>query len=129
MKNYKREADRLFSLLIRQSDADDNGLVRCCTCSKPMHWRQAHLGHFIPRQHQSTRFDRQNVGVQCVNCNTFHEGEQYKFSKYLDAKYGVGTSERIHTKAMISHHRKQGEYKFLCDEFLEELKNRNFVTR
>ena len=63
-KDYKKDADRLFSLLVRQENADDDGIVTCCTCGKRMFWRKAHCGHFIPRQAQSTRFDRENTDVQ-----------------------------------------------------------------
>jgi hypothetical protein len=43
----------------------------------------------------STRYDEQNCQVQCVGCNMFKFGEQFKFSLALDSKYGKGTAEDL----------------------------------
>ena len=40
-----------------------------------------------------------NVAVQCVGCNMFKAGEQFLFGKYLDKKYGDGTSEELYIKS------------------------------
>jgi len=46
----------------------------------------------------ATRYDERNQ-IQCVKCNMFEQGEQYKFGKELDAKYGEGTAEDLQYKA------------------------------
>ena len=127
--NYKREADRLFSLLVRQENADENGYVRCVTCGKIIRWRNSHNGHFMVRQCQATRYDRENTGVQCVKCNTFSEGRQYDFAKYLDQKYGEGTAEKMNIKSKMMCHRNVTEYKYLIEKFKEELKSKGFEIR
>ena len=127
--NYKRETDRLFSLLVRQENADENGIVRCVTCKVPKRWRSVHLGHFMVRQCQATRYDRENTGVQCVKCNTFSEGRQYDFGKYLDQKYGEGTAEKMNIKSKMFCKRGVSEYKYLIAKFKEELKSQGFEIR
>jgi hypothetical protein len=43
----------------------------------------------------ATRFDEENCQVQCIKCNMFSQGEQFKFGLNLDAKYGEGTAEEL----------------------------------
>ena len=52
-------------------------------------------GHFQSRKHLTTRWNLKNCQVQCVGCNMFKAGEQYKFSLALDSKYGEGISEEL----------------------------------
>ena len=37
--------------------------------------------------------------MQCVGCNVYRYGEQYKFSIQLDIKYGGGTAEEMLVKS------------------------------
>ena len=127
--NYKTEADRLFSLLVRQSSADENGIVTCCTCGKMHHWRKVNCGHYMVRQRQSTRFDRKNTDIQCINCNFFNQGEQVKFGEFLDAKYGKGTAEQMQIKSQMTQHRGAAEYKYLIEQFKTELKQKGYLLR
>ena len=52
-------------------------------------------GHFQSRSFLATRFDEENCQPQCVGCNMFKQGEQYKFAINLDAKYGEGKAEEL----------------------------------
>ena len=56
-------------------------------------------GHFQSRKHLATRWDEENCQVQCVACNMFRGGEQYKFAMNLDAKYSEGKAEELEIKA------------------------------
>ena len=49
----------------------------------------------MSRKHYSTRWDEDNVQVQCASCNVFRYGEQYKFSKYL----GQEKAEELYQKS------------------------------
>ena len=97
ISKLKKELDKWFSLYIRLRDATDEGLAQCFTCGKVAHYKSGGMqnGHFQSRSFLSTRFDEENCQPQCVACNVFKYGEQYKFSLNLDAKYGEGTAESL----------------------------------
>jgi hypothetical protein len=87
--------DAVFSEYIRRRYADHGGFVRCYTCGAEKHWKQMHAGHFQSRSKYATRWNETNVQVQCVSCNIFKAGEQYKFGLRLDAELGEGTAEEM----------------------------------
>lgn len=82
-----KKLDVVFSQYIRLSNSKD-GNCTCVTCGKEGHWKSGGIqaGHFMSRKHYSTRWDVRNVKPQCVGCNMFKAGEQYKFSLYLGGK-------------------------------------------
>ena len=83
-----KKLDIVFSQYVRLSNADDRGYCTCITCGKKGHWKTGGIqaGHFISRKHYSTRWDERNVKPQCVACNVYRAGEQYKYSLYLGEK-------------------------------------------
>tara|TARA_R110000850_G_scaffold259669_1_gene386828 strand:- start:74 stop:481 length:408 start_codon:yes stop_codon:yes gene_type:complete len=95
ISKLKKELDKYFSLYIRLRNSH-NGLVQCftCGCVKPYN-KGIQNGHFQSRRFLSTRFNEENCAPQCVACNMFRAGEQYKFSLNLDAKYGEGKAEEL----------------------------------
>ena len=96
ISKLKKELDAIFSLYIRLRDATPEGLVQCFTCGKVSHYKSGmQNGHFQSRKHLATRWDEENCQVQCVGCNMFKAGEQYKFSIALDGKYGEGKAEEL----------------------------------
>lgn len=78
-----KKLDTVFSQYIRLSNADNNGYCTCVTCNKTFHWKKIQAGHFMSRKHYSIRWDERNVKPQCVACNVYRAGEQYKYSIYL----------------------------------------------
>ena len=95
ISKLKKELDKWFSLFIRLRNATEYGLTQCFTCGKVDHYKKLQCGHFQSRKHISTRFDEKNCQVQCVACNMFRFGEQYRFGLNLDSKYGEGTAEEL----------------------------------
>ena len=85
---WKHAADKTFSLYIRRRESDRNGNVVCVTCDKIDHWKRMHCGHYIPRNHLSTRFDERNVACQCPGCNLFGAGKHDVYAIKLISKYG-----------------------------------------
>ena len=81
-KTLVNKLDKIFSEYIRRRKAK-NEIAECVTCNKKDHWKNLQAGHFMSRKHYSTRWDERNVEVQCIACNVYRYGEQYKFSKYL----------------------------------------------
>lgn len=81
-KTLVKKLDTIFSIYIRRRYAK-NDISECVTCGKRDHWKNLQAGHFMSRKHYATRWDEENVQVQCSSCNVFRYGEQYLFSKYL----------------------------------------------
>lgn len=84
-----------FSKFIRLRDSDENGTGSCVTCGKLLHWKEAHAGHFVRCGKETLRFSEQNVHFQCSTCNTYNEGERWKFGKFLDEKFGAGFADDL----------------------------------
>jgi hypothetical protein len=100
ISKLKKELDKIFSVFIRLRDATDEGMVQCFTCGTVKHYKSGmQNGHFQSRSHLATRFDEHNCQAQCVGCNMFKQGEQYKFGLNLDAKYGEGEAEELESLA------------------------------
>lgn len=53
----------------------------------------------MSRKFYSTRWDETNCQVQCVSCNIFRQGEQFKFGVLLDKKYGKKTAQSLLLKS------------------------------
>jgi len=99
ISKLKKKLDSLFSQYIRIRNADHLGRVKCFTCGVEKHWKEQQAGHFQSRSHHSTRWDEVNVQVQCVKCNMFRQGEQYKFGMYLDQRFGEGTAVELEIRS------------------------------
>lgn len=84
-KSLIKKLDTVFSEYIRRRYAI-NDIATCVTCGKKDHWKKLQAGHFMSRKHYATRWDDDNVEVQCQACNVFRYGEQYLFAKYLGEK-------------------------------------------
>lgn len=84
-KTLVKNLDTIFSTYIRRKDAIDD-IAICVTCGKKDNYKKLQCGHFMSRSNYSTRWDENNVGVQCYGCNISRSGEQFKFSLYLGNK-------------------------------------------
>ena len=87
----KKELDKVFSQYIRLVNADHRGYCICFTCGVEKHWKEIQAGHFMSRKHNATRWHLDNVKPQCVKCNMFNQGEQYRFGQEL----GPDTAEKM----------------------------------
>lgn len=81
-KTIVNKLDKVFSEYIRRRYTK-NGIAECVTCGKKDHWKNLQAGHFMSRKHYATRWDEENVEVQCMACNVYRYGEQYLFAKHL----------------------------------------------
>ena len=93
----RRKLDALFSLYIRRKYSDESGIVGCYTCGKKMEIKNAQCGHFVPRQHMSTRWDEDNCRPQCYACNMLYNGQPSTFAVRLEAEK-KGTVKRLEKK-------------------------------
>ena len=129
ISKLKKELDKWFSLYIRLREANEYGYIQCFTCGKVGHYKTGGMqnGHFQSRKHLATRFDKENCQVQCVACNMFRQGEQFKFGMNLDAKYGEGKAEEleylartIHKVSRVEYEEQISYYKNLVENLKEE---------
>ena len=90
-----KKLDAVFSQYIRLSNADNNGYCTCVTCNKTFFWKEIQAGHFMSRKHYSIRWSEENVKPQCIACNVYRAGEQYKYSLYL----GSNLSDELYKKS------------------------------
>ena len=95
ISKLKKELDKWFSLFIRLRSATKEGACQCFTCGKVAHYKKMQCGHFQSRRHHATRWNETNCQVQCVKCNMFEQGEQFKFGLRLDNKFGEGTAQEL----------------------------------
>jgi len=100
LAKLKKELDRVFSLFIRQKYANEDGMVKCYTCSTVKHWKEMQNGHWIPRNNLATRFHEDNCRVQCVGCNMFQKGMPDVFAVNL-IKEGVDLVELQKTRYSV----------------------------
>lgn len=106
--------DKVFSEYIRRRYAKNN-ISECVTCGKQDHWKNLQAGHFMSRKHYATRWDDENVQVQCMACNVYRYGEQYLFAKYL----GEDKADELLAKSRVMVKIKDWE----LEEMIEKYKN------
>ena len=130
----KKTADKWFSKFIRLRDSrPDNGggrVGKCCTCGAIIQviydgkWNpQAHAGHCITRNRESTRYDERNVHLQCVKCNTYESGRESDHAVYIDNLYGNGTHGKLVAKSHVFCKRMKHDYKMISDDYRIRVKD------
>ena len=85
LASLRRKLDRVFSAWIRGRDAPHNGVGPCYTCGR---MRTLEASHFVPRQHQSTRWNEFNVNGCCSYCNRWLHGNLAEYYARLVRDYG-----------------------------------------
>ena len=129
ISKLKKELDKWFSLYIRLRDSE-NGLCQCTTCGKVSHYKQGmQNGHFQSRRFMATRYDDKNCQPQCVACNMFRGGEQYRFALAIDAKYGEGTAEELQYKARQIQKFSRVDYEDKISYYKDAVKNLKIEKR
>jgi len=94
-QRLKNRLDLLFSEYIRTRDADKG----CVTCGG---YGTKDCGHFISRRFLYARWDERNAHGQCLKCNRFLHGEQYRHGLAIDRMYGEGTAELLEKLSKIT---------------------------
>ncbi len=63
-----------------------------------------------------------NVNLQCVICNNWGAGEQFRYGRALDLKYGQGTALALEKKAQEFHKLTVEELEEIIHDCKEEIK-------
>lgn len=83
------KADTITSLYIRQKHADEEGNVKCVSCSTVLPWKESHCAHFIGRAKKATRWLEENMMPACQSCNVFRkEFHMREYTIYILEFYG-----------------------------------------
>lgn len=131
---YQKEVkklDRIVSMLVRISHADDNGYCDCYTCGYTGFWKKDGIqcGHFYSRSRMGTRFDLRNVRPQCNKCNTHLSGNMSVYAKKLKKELNEDSWEGLRVRANEVRKYSVGELKALRKKLTKRLKNiRNSKT-
>lgn len=118
----KKLADKYFSLYIRLRDSDNRGIATCITCGVSKPYKEMHAGHFVKRSVSLLRYEETNVHAQCPQCNVYKYGEQYKYAKEIDLRYGEGTAEDLHSQRFTVHKFTTSELQNIIEDAKESIK-------
>jgi hypothetical protein len=82
-----KEADRVFSLFIRNRDN-----YRCVICGSEF---RPQCGHLIKRGKKSVRFNEFNCHCQCAGCNKKHNYYPEHYTLWFIQKHGQGAYDNL----------------------------------
>lgn len=110
----RKEAELWFGLYVLVRDGrpvDDGWVAPCITCGGTypfisggrLNKQAIQWGHFQSTRFNATKFHEQNVHAQCAGCNVFRNGEQFRYARAIDVRYGDGTAERLEELAHQPH--------------------------
>jgi hypothetical protein len=119
----RNKLDAVFSEFVRRRHANEHGQVACYTCGAVKHWKQMHAGHFQSRSKSATRWNAVNVQVQCVACNIFRSGEQFKFGLAIDEEFGEGVAADLLTLSNQTAKFTLADLKEMIAYYQEQLNN------
>ena len=107
ISSLKDKAWSVFSLYIRQSNADSRGYCTCYTCGNSAPWKEIQAGHGIGGRTNAVLFDEEIVKPQCVACNIFLRGNYTIFTTKLIKQHGMQWWENklINSRLLIKHSR------------------------
>lgn len=123
MKKLVEKLDTVFSLYIRKSAANEQGIVKCYTCGAYHEWKYVDAGHYISRRHFGTRWEEKNVKPQCKKCNIFNQGSADTFAAHLVREYGSTILELLAAKKNNTMKLGKFEYEILIKDYQNKLKN------
>lgn len=126
LKYWKNKIDKPFHEYIRRSNVNSDGYGTCISCKKGIHFSESDAGHFITRSALSTRWDENNVNLQCRKCNRFEYGRQFEYSLSI----GTGLAESLLIKSKQILKLSEPEYMEIFETYKNKLaeikKDQNF---
>lgn len=93
-----KSLDRWFSLYIRLRDVNEQGIFQCPTCKRFLPFSKGDASHYWGRIHMATRFDPDNVTIECQYDNRFNSSHLIYLGKYLEKKLGAKKMELLEWK-------------------------------
>ncbi len=118
-----KKLDKLTSLYVRQKGMDKNGYNTCYTCGARYHWKDMDCGHYIKRRYLHTRWDLNNVRVQCQFCNRTLNGNYAVYEPKIKRELGVDEVQKMWDKAYDTSKISTILLYMMVDEMEKRLKN------
>ncbi|MFV0587397.1 recombination protein NinG [Bacteroides reticulotermitis] len=115
--------DGVLSKFIRWRDSRPNASFRCISCGRVLPIDQADCGHYINRQHMSTRFNEKNCNAQCHTCNRFNGGNLEGYRQGLIAKYGESIVSELESRKNELTKYSESDLKEMINHYQKELKS------
>lgn len=116
------EADRVFSLWIRQKDINKNGEAQCFTCDTWKRWQEMQCGHYVKRGNLFLRWDERNCKVQCPFCNITKMGNYREYGLRLEALH-PGLTEILYTEGNLVYKPSRDEIRAIITDYSLKLKS------
>jgi hypothetical protein len=114
-----KKVDRLFSRYIRKKYAKEGGWCVCVTCGIEVHRDECHAGHFVRRGHHAVRWDERNVHPQCVHCNTYLDGNEGEYARYIIDTYGREVLDELLAAKRLTKKWTMDELRELVEQYSE----------
>lgn len=116
-----QDLDAIFSRYIRIKYANDDGLVKCFTCPKVLHWTMIQNGHYAGRGNKGVRFLETDCRPQCGNCNKHHNENKTRYTEALE-KEQSGLAEWLDEQARQVYKPTPDELKGMILDYRMKLK-------
>ncbi len=127
VNTLKKKVDAVVSRYVRLSASDEFGEAVCYTCGKKAHYKTLQCGHFVSRNNSATRFDLDNLRVQCAGCNIWGRGRYDVYAEKLMDELGTKKFKELLAKGRSIHSFTIAELKELLETYtqkVEELSGR-----
>ena len=95
LSKEKKKCWTAFSIYIRSSAADKDGIAECVTCGVRKPWKKLQAGHFVPGRGNAILFDERGVHPQCFACNVYKKGNPRSYDRYMRMTYGNQVVDEI----------------------------------
>lgn len=118
----KQKAWNIFSEWVRRSNANDQGFVKCYTCTAFAHWKYMHSGHCFSRKDNAVFINEIVVKVQCPVCNIDLMGNTELFKKNLVKEYGFEVIEQVARSRHETVKKSAREWNEIAKFYKEKLK-------
>ena len=80
ISSLEKKLDIVFQTWVRRSAADEGGTLECYTCRKPVFWKEADAGHFVPGRRNAVLLNPEVVRPQCKMCNIWNRGAYHAYT-------------------------------------------------
>jgi hypothetical protein len=117
LKSLKAEADKVFSIYIRQRGMDEGGTNTCCSCGALKHWKDLQCGHFVSRVYLSTRWLPLNCHPQCSACNVLRRGNAIGYAQFMLKAYGYDIFDNLIKRRNMKFKPDRYNYEYIIQRF------------